>query len=82
MANNLVIGELVEEDRALLKRVEAVLTQLVRHAQYVTEYNTKLLAENERAFKLNDRIEALLPKLEKLVATPPERVPVNEFLGR
>lgn len=59
---------MTEMEAQQLKHVEEMLESLMSHVNFVNEYNTKLRAENERAFKLNDRIEALLPKLEKMVA--------------
>ena len=63
---NILQAGMTAEDKAQLDRIEGLLNRLVSYASHVGEYNAKLRAENERAFQLNDRIEAVLPKLEKL----------------
>lgn len=53
--------------RTQLDRIEELLKSLMSHVNFVAEYNAKIREDNARANRLNDRIEALLPRLEKLV---------------
>lgn len=59
------------EDSHRLKQIESLLDALVRGAQGWRERNEEYVKYNEEVVKpLNERLTALLPKLEKLQNCP------------